>query len=72
MECVRNLDINPPEENLENVDYYKYDVRDLSQAKLIFKDVDTIFHNVALVPITKSSNYSETNFWVQKIQLKWQ
>ncbi len=58
---VRNLDINPPEENLENVDFYKYDVRDLSQAKLIFKDVDTIFHNVALVPITKSSNYSETN-----------
>ena len=58
---VRSLDINPPEKNLENVEYFQCDVRDLSQAKLIFKDIDTIFHNVALVPITKSSNYSETN-----------
>tara|TARA_B100000941_G_scaffold255225_1_gene203807 strand:- start:1287 stop:2330 length:1044 start_codon:yes stop_codon:yes gene_type:complete len=58
---VKNLDLIAPINKLENIDFHQTDVRDLSKARKIFEDVDSVFHNVALVPITKSSNYGETN-----------
>lgn len=63
---VKNLDINKPYENLKNSEFIQSDVRNLSNLENQFEGVNTIFHNVALVPITKSSNYEETNLYGTK------
>ena len=63
---VKNIDINKPDKLLENSEFIKCDVRNLSEMNSVFDDVHTIFHNVALVPITKSKDYVNTNLYGTK------
>ena len=63
---VLNIDINPPKDDLKNYTYIKGDVNDLSKIEETFLGIDAIFHNVALVPITKSKNYEKTNLYGTK------
>jgi len=63
---VKNIDINPPNYNLENYSYIKGNINDLSKIKESFLGIDAVFHNVALVPITKSRNYEKTNLYGTK------
>ena len=59
---VKNLDINPPDDFLEgNYKYIKADIKNLENIEKEFEKVDCIFHNVALVPLTKSLDYASTN-----------
>ena len=58
---VKNIDINPPDSFHNNYEFVQGDIRDLSKIEDSFNGVDTIFHNVALVPITKSNDYEATN-----------
>ncbi len=67
---VNNIDINQPTHLLKNYKYIKGDIRDLSDIEDTFNNIDTVFHNVALVPITKSSNYEETNLFGTKNTIK--
>ena len=63
---VKNIDINPPRDYLKNYTFIKGDINDLSKNEESFEGVDAIFHNVALVPITKSKNYEKTNLYGTK------
>ena len=63
---VKNLDINKPYQLLKNSEFIKCDVRNLSDVNSVFDGVDTVFHNVALVPITKSKDYLNTNLFGTK------
>ena len=63
---VKNIDINPPNYDLKNYTFIKGDINDLSKIEESFIDIDSIFHNVALVPITKSKNYKKTNLYGTK------
>lgn len=59
---VKNLDINPPDQYFEgNYKYIKGDIKNLNKLEKEFDEVDCVFHNVALVPLTKSSDYVSTN-----------
>ena len=63
---VKNIDINPPNYNLKNYSYIKGNINHLSKNKESFLGIDAVFHNVALVPITKSRNYEKTNLYGTK------
>ena len=67
---VRNIDLNPPNDDLKNCQFIKGDIRDLSKIEESFQGIDTIFHNVALVPITKSKDYEKTNLFGTKNTLE--
>ncbi len=59
---VKNLDINNPNEPITGCEFIKADVRNLNSIpEKVFSGIDCVFHNVALVPITKSEDYRETN-----------
>ena len=58
---VKSFDINPPINKKNEFEFYKVDVRKINQHSKIFKNVDCIFHNVALVPLSKSKDFNATN-----------
>ncbi len=53
-EQVRVLDLNAPDEDVE-VDFICGDIRDKSTVNHAVQDVDTVFHNVATVPLAKDA-----------------
>ena len=58
---VKSIDINPPFNQKNKFDFFKADVRNLNNQSNIFKNVDCVFHNVALVPISKTKDFYSTN-----------
>jgi nucleoside-diphosphate-sugar epimerase len=62
---IVNLDIIPGSK-VENCKYAYADVTQPEGLKEQLAGVDTVFHNVALVPITKSDDYSSVNLYGTK------
>jgi nucleoside-diphosphate-sugar epimerase len=58
-EDVRVFDVVPPEVCADKVEYVKGDVRDFEALSAAMKNVDVVYHNVALVPVTKAGE----KFW---------
>ena len=60
---VISIDIADPNEEIKsNIDFRKIDIRDFDNVKKACKDVDYVFNNVALVPISKADKiFDEVN-----------
>lgn len=60
---VISIDIAEPSKEIKSkIDFKKIDIRDFDDVKKACKDVDHIFHNVALVPISKADKlYDQVN-----------
>lgn len=60
---VSILDVVPPDESLaKNVNFHRVDIRNYEEVKKSCKDIEYIFHAVALVPISKANEtFNEVN-----------
>lgn len=60
---VRVLDITEPNKSIaNNVEFYNVDIREIDDVKKTCKDIDYVFHTVALVPIAKADKiFDEVN-----------
>ena len=60
---VRIMDISEPEKSIsDQVEFLKTDIRDKDQVKKGCKEIDYVFHAVALVPISKADKlFNEVN-----------
>ncbi|QZP37089.1 NAD-dependent epimerase/dehydratase family protein [Halobaculum magnesiiphilum] len=53
---VRVFDQHPPEIGADQVEYVEGDIRDPTDIRQAMDGVDTVYHNVALVPVTKAGD----------------
>lgn len=53
-EEVRVFDKHPPEVGSDQVEFVEGDIRKTSDVRTAMEDVDVVYHNVALVPVTKA------------------
>lgn len=61
-ENVRVFDRHPPEVGTEEVEFVKGDIRNASDVRTAMDGVDVVYHNVALVPVTKAGKkFREVN-----------
>lgn len=60
---VKTIDIEEPEESIKSqVDFHKIDIRNFEEINNVCKNVDLVFHTVALVPISKAKKlFNEVN-----------
>jgi len=60
---VRVLDITEPDKSIAtNVEFCNVDIRNMNDVKKTCKDIDYVFHTVALVPIAKADRiFDEVN-----------
>jgi nucleoside-diphosphate-sugar epimerase len=57
---VRNLDLNPPKDHPDGVEFVLADIRDLDAVRQACFDVDVVFHNVAQQPLAKQTSLIES------------
>ena len=55
-EKVRIFDQNPPEVGGDEVDFVEGDIRNRSDVETAMEDIHTVYHNIALVPVTKAGD----------------
>lgn len=61
-EEVRVLDVEEPEVGRDEITFVKGDVRDPNVVERTMEGVDTVYHNIALVPVTKAGRrFREVN-----------
>lgn len=53
-EDVRVFDMHPPEVGADKVEFVEGDIRNKSDVRTAMNGVDVVYHNVALVPVTKA------------------
>lgn len=59
---VRVFDQHPPEVGMDDVEFVKGDIRDKDAVSAAMDGVDVVYHNVALVPVTKAgTRFREVN-----------
>ncbi|MBI4243968.1 MAG: NAD-dependent epimerase/dehydratase family protein [Planctomycetes bacterium] len=51
---VRNIDIRDPDYTHPNIEFVRGDIRNVDDVKNALKDIEYVFHNAALVPLTKA------------------
>ena len=59
---VSSLDLNPPDEKIKGLGFFKLDIRNEDLLHKAFKNIDVVFHNVAQVPLAKDKKlFNEVN-----------
>ena len=52
-----SIDLNPPDENKDDISFFKADIRDIDMLKNCLHGIEIIYHNVAQVHLLKIIGY---------------